>query len=129
MTVSPDHYISWQDQPFFREKGVLDPGLSDLKKMGEATGLCKISEDFTLFRRKDVFSRCKVIRDQNDTIPMEDLFGSHLLKGLDGKGCSDIVAESQIDPGIDEIARANLFFLGMEGQYLFCNRHRMSFGH
>jgi hypothetical protein len=51
VTVSPDHHIAWKDQSFLREKGMLDPHLSDFKIMGEAMGFGEISEDFTLFGR------------------------------------------------------------------------------
>jgi hypothetical protein len=129
VTVGPDHNIPWQNQSFFGEKGMLDPNLSNLKVIRKAMGLRKIPKDFTLLGRKNVLSRREVIGNKDDTIPMEDFLRAHLLKGLDGKRRRDIVAESQIDPSINQIAGKDLFFPGVGGQYLFCNRHWMSFGH
>jgi hypothetical protein len=125
MTIGPDHKIPWQDQPLFWKKGMLNPTFSNFKIMGETLGLCKIPENFTLLGGKDVFCGGEVVRHQDDTIPVKYLFCPHLLKGLDGKGRSDIISEGQIDSGIEKVTRGDLSFARMGGEDFFCNGHRL----
>ncbi len=108
---------------------MFDPCFSDFEEMGQAMGLCKLSEDLTLFCGENVLGRCEVIGDQYDAIPMENPLCSDFFKRLDGKRCGDIIPEGQIDPDIEEFAGGDLFLTCVHGQDLFRDGHRTLFLH
>jgi hypothetical protein len=83
--------------------------------MGEALCPGELPEDLTLFSRRNILGRGEMVGNQNDPIPVEYLFGSDLLKSLNGKRGCDVISKGQIDPDIENFSRRNLFFPGMGG--------------
>src|SRR4030042_1571135 len=119
MAVRTDHDLSRKDKTLFGKKDMFDSALTDLEVMGEALGLCELAKNFALLGRGNVFGRCEVIRDEDDPIPVEDPLYTDLLKGLNGKGCGDVIGECKVDSHINQFARDDRLFARMGSKNLF----------
>ena len=104
MAVRADHDIAGENQPLFRKEGVLDPCLPDLKEMGQAILLRKLPQYFTLLRRQDVLGGRKMVGNENNLVPVEDLLCPDLLESLNGKGRGNVVSKGEVDPDVNEVS-------------------------
>jgi hypothetical protein len=124
MAVRADHDLSWKDQALLREKGMLNPALTNLEIMGEMLSFGKFPENFALFGRGNVFGRREMIRDKDNPIPVKDFFYTDLLKSLNGKGGRDVIAEGKVNSHIDQLTGRNNFLSRVSREYLFSDSHR-----
>jgi len=122
--IGPDHQIAGPDQTLFRQKAVLDTHGADLKVVGEAVHPGKISQNFGLFGGFDVFIRDKVVRDQGYPLPVEYAGHPDLFKFFNRHRRGDVVAQDQVDPGIDQLTGQHFLLAGMCRQDFFGYGHR-----
>ena len=94
--------------------------IGDLVLAGELPGLLAQLGGF------DILAGGVVVQDDGDFVPVEDLGEARLLKLGDGHGGGDIVAQHQVQPGLDELSR--LYFVqpgGLCQNFLrHCHSHR-----
>ena len=107
--IRADDHIARPHNALLREKGMLHAHASDFIIMGDLVFLGEFAQDSRVFGGEDVLVGGEMVRDEDDPFLVKNLPGPALFKFLDGDGGGDVIAESNVDAGADEVAGSHLF--------------------
>ena len=106
--VGADDDLAGGGQPLLRDEGVLHAHVAHVKEVGDLVLEGKLPGLFAQPGGLDVLAGGVVVQDDGDLVPVEDLGKARLFKLCNRHGGGDIVAQHQVQPGLDELARLHL---------------------
>ena len=105
MGVGPHDDLSRGGQPLLGDQGVLYAHLAHVVEMGDAVLMGKLPCLLAQLGRLDILAGGIVVQHNGDPVLVKDLGEASLLKLRDGHRGGDIVAQDQVQPGFDQLAR------------------------
>ena len=91
----------------FRQERVLNAHLANVVEVEDVVLVCELAALLGLGRALDVLVGDKVVEHDVDAGLVKDGIKARLVKLIDGHRARNIVAEHDVEPGVDELARRN----------------------
>ncbi len=123
MRVGSDYDIAGQHQALLRQQAMLNTHLPDFKVIFYPFGPGEFTHDFALLGGFNILVGCEVVGNQHNLFPVIYFFFSQLFKFGNSHRSSDVIAQDDIDPAVDQFTRFHRLFSGMVSQDLLCYRH------
>ena len=123
MGVRADNDLAGGGQPLFRQQGVFDAHLPHVVKMGNGMLPGKSPAGGAQLGGLDVLAGGGMIQHNGDFLPVKDGGQPRLFKLRDSHRGGDVVAQHQIQPALDELARLCLGKPRGTGQNLLGHGH------
>ncbi len=108
MGVGADNHLTGSGQPPFGHQRVLHAHLSHVKEIGNFMLVGKLPGLLAQLGGLDVLAGGVVVQNDGDFILVKDLGEARLLKFGDGHRGGDVVAQHQIQSGLDELTSLHL---------------------
>ena len=108
VAVGTDDAVTGGHDAFFGQEGVLNTHLTHIVEVEDIIFVGKLAALLGLGCALDVLIGDKVIQHDGDVRLVEHAVKACLLKLVDGDRSGDIVAQHDIEPGIDELACLDL---------------------
>ena len=84
---------------------MLNPHLTDVEEVREVMDLGKIPQRLAVLRREDVLGRCKMVKNESDSVSVKDPLCADVVEGLDSQGSCNVIGKSQINLGVDQLSQ------------------------
>ena len=104
MAVRTDDTLTGCDQALFRQKRVLDAGLSHIIEMQNPVFAGKVSGNLAELGGFDVLTGRVVVQNDGNPLRIENCFESGLLKHADGDRCRDVIPKDQVELCFDQVS-------------------------
>jgi len=104
VAVRADDQVAGKNDALFRQQRVFDAHLSAFVEIRYAELEGELADGFALLGGVDVFVRRKMIQNQRHPVAVKNLLPAGRAEFADGDGRRDVVAQRDIDPGVDEPA-------------------------
>ena len=123
MAVGTDDAVTGGHDAFFGQEGVLNTHLAHIVEVEDIIFVGKLAALLGLGGALDVLIGDEVIQHDGNVFLVEHTVKARLLELIDGDRGGDIVAQHDIEPGIDELACLDLRQTRMCGQNLLRQSH------
>ena len=123
MAVGTDDAVTGGHDAFFGQEGVLNTHLTHVVEVEDIILVGKLAALLGLGGALDVLIGDEVIQHDGDVRLVEHAVKARLLELVDGDRGGDIVAQHDIEPGIDELACLDLRQTRMCGQNFLRQSH------
>ena len=124
--VCADATFACGNQALFRQQGMLDAHGAHVEEVGNVVLFRKGAGLEAQLCGVDVLTGGKMVQDDGNLVLVEDLGKAGVLKLRDGNGGGDVVAQHQVQLGLDELACGNRCFSGMGCQDFLGHGHSHS---
>ena len=123
MGIGADDNLSRGCQALFRHQGVFHAHLSHVVEVGDVEALGKSPGLSAELGRLDVLAGGIVVQNDGDLVLVKDLSQPCLVKLGDGHRRGDVIAQHQVQPGLNELARLDGVQARVLGQNLLGHGH------
>ena len=121
--VCADDTITGADDTLFGKQGVLDAHLTHVVEVGDVMLFREIACGSAQLGGFDVLTGGVVVEDDGDLVFVEHAVKARLFKNVDSDGGGDVVAEDNIQLGLDEVAGFYRIQACVSGEDLLCHGH------
>ena len=115
MGIGAHNHLTRGSQPLLRQEGVLHPHLAHIEEVGDLVLVGKLPGLLAQLGGLDVLAGGVVVQDDGDFVLIKDLSEARLLKLGDSHRSGDVVAQHQVQPGLDELSGLHLVQPGVLG--------------
>ena len=123
VAVGADDAVTRRHDAFFGQEGVLHAHLAHIVEIEDIVLIGKLAALLGLLRALDVLVGDKVIQHDGDVLFVEHAVEPGLFKLVDGNGSGDIIAQHDVELGVDELACLDLGKTCVSGQNFLRQGH------
>ena len=123
VAVGADGAVPRRHDAFFGQEGVLHAHLAHIVEIEDIVLIGKLAALLGLLRALDVLVGDKVIQHDGDVLFVEHAVEPGLFKLVDGNGSGDIIAQHDVELGVDELACLDLGKTCVSGQNFLRQGH------
>ena len=123
VAVGADDAVTGCHDAFFGQQSVLDAHLAHIVEIEDVVLVGELAALLGLGRALDVLVGNEVVEDDGDVLFVEHAVEARLFELVDGDGGSDVIAQHDVELGVDELARLDL------GEACVCGQNFLRLGH
>ena len=123
MAVCANDAVARCHDAFFGQQRVLNAHLAHIIEVEDVVLVGKLAALLGLGRALDVLVGHEVVENDGDVLFVEHAVKACLLELVDGHRCGDVVAQHDVELGVDELARLDL------GEARVCGQNFLRLGH
>ena len=123
VAVRTDHAVACGHDAFFRQQGVLNAHLAHIVEVEDVVLVGELAALLGLGRALDVLVGNEVVEDDGDVLFVEHAVEARLFELVDSDGGSDVIAQHDVELGVDELACLDL------GEACVCGQNFLRLGH
>ena len=123
VAVGADDAVTGCHNAFFGQQSVLDAHLAHIVEVEDVVLVGELAALLGLGRALDVLVGNEVVEDDGDVLFVEHAVEARLFELVDGDGGSDVIAQHDVELGVDELACLDL------GEACVCGQNFLRLGH
>ena len=123
VAVRADDAVARCHDALFGQERVLNAHLANVVEVEDVVLVCELAALLGLGRALDVLVGHEVVENDGDVLFVEHAVKACLLELVDGHRCGDVVAQHDVELGVDELARLDL------GEARVCGQNFLRLGH
>ena len=123
VAVGADDAVTGCHNAFFGQQSVLDAHLAHIVEVEDVVLVGELAALLGLGRALDVLVGNEVVEDDGDVLFVEHAVETRLFELVDGDGGSDVIAQHDVELGVDELACLDLGKTGMCGKNFLRQGH------
>ena len=123
VAVGTDDAVTGGNDPLLRQEGVLNAHLAHVVKVADAVVAGKFPAGLALLGGLDVLVGHKVVQNDDHLVLVVDPFESGLSEFVHRHRGGDVVAQDDVQLGLDQLPGGNLPQPGVGRQDLLCHCH------